>query len=387
MNFYDVLAAEKWGGGIPTTNFFDLLFAQYISGEQRQTYEGTLPATIIANGDDMRQYQIYGNTGGVGDRTINYFDYTKLFDGYTYDSNGQMILNPDVASRAYYAAIPPIQVTPGATYLRTHNLTPLGNTVNYYDSEKNFIAKATPGVGIPFTVPNNCHFITYIVDVKSYDRKKYMLTEGTTPPASFVPFGYELSLSVSDGTNTTTTPIYIGDDPLGEDEYADYQAQKVVREIKKYIFDGTEDWQRVRGAGSDETKSYFRLQIAPLDYLDSAQGASTCSHFSRASVTTSSTNVGYGVYNSSTVGFCTLNVRPENVSTMSLSDFTTWLVEQYTGGTPVTFLCALQTPEEADPPVALPALPTCEGTTIVDYAGSGTAPEKVYFEYQGGKQP
>ena len=41
----------------------------------------------------------------------------------------------------------------------------------------------------------------------------------------------------------------------------------------------------------------------------------------------------------------------------------------------------------ADPPVALPALPTCKGTTIVDYAGSGTAPEKVYFEYQGGKQP
>ena len=70
MNFYDVLAAEKWDGGIPTINFFDLLFAQSMGGgEQWETYEGTLPATINANGDNMKQYQIYGNTGGVGDVT------------------------------------------------------------------------------------------------------------------------------------------------------------------------------------------------------------------------------------------------------------------------------------------------------------------------------
>ena len=70
MNFYDVLAAKNWGGGIPTINFFDLLFAQSMGGgEQWETYEGTLPATINANGDNMKQYQIYGNTGGVGDVT------------------------------------------------------------------------------------------------------------------------------------------------------------------------------------------------------------------------------------------------------------------------------------------------------------------------------
>jgi hypothetical protein len=30
-----------------------------------------------------------------------------------------------------------------------------------------------------------------------------------------------------------------------------------------------------------------------------------------------------------------------------------------------------------DPPVALPALPTAEGTTIIDYVGQSVAPEKV----------
>jgi hypothetical protein len=39
-----------------------------------------------------------------------------------------------------------------------------------------------------------------------------------------------------------------------------------------------------------------------------------------------------------------------------------------------------------DPPVPLPALPTWEGETIIDYVGQSVAPEKVYFEYQGGKQ-
>ena len=35
-----------------------------------------------------------------------------------------------------------------------------------------------------------------------------------------------------------------------------------------------------------------------------------------------------------------------------------------------------------DPPVSLPVLPTCEGTTIVDYAGSGTVPEKAFLKYR-----
>jgi hypothetical protein len=73
--------------------------------------------------------------------------------------------------------------------------------------------------------------------------------------------------------SNTTTPIYIGDEPLGKDEYVDYQAGKVYRMIN-----GT---------------------LTPTD-----------------------------------------------------------------------------------PPVTLPALPTAEGETVVDYAGSGTSPEKVLLKYR-----
>jgi hypothetical protein len=80
-------------------------------------------------------------------------------------------------------------------------------------------------------------------------------------------------MTVSDGTTSTITPIYIGDDPLGENEYIDYQAGKIYRMI-----DGV---------------------LTPTD-----------------------------------------------------------------------------------PPVILPALPTAEGKTVVDYAGSGTSPEKVLLKYR-----
>ena len=41
--------------------------------------------------------------------------------------------------------------------------------------------------------------------------------------------GYVVPMSVSDGTTSTTTPIYIGNDPLGEDEYVDYGSGKIYR--------------------------------------------------------------------------------------------------------------------------------------------------------------
>jgi hypothetical protein len=182
------------------------------------------------------------------------------------------------------------------------------------------------------------------------------------------------------------TPIYIGFDPLEKvgdyTDYVDYQAQKVVRAIKKYILTGNENWEEISGASGDTTKNYFRIVVEPLYTLIARE--SRCTVFSRVAVTTATANVGYNFYDSSAARGTTLNIRPQNVSTTTLSDFKSWLAEQYAAGTPVTVWCALTTPEEEDPPVALPALPTCEGETVVDYAGQSVAPEKVLLEYAKG---
>ena len=57
------------------TEITDLWFGSTNVYTVWETYEGTLPATFNANGDDMRQYQIYGNTGGVGDDSGTAYGY------------------------------------------------------------------------------------------------------------------------------------------------------------------------------------------------------------------------------------------------------------------------------------------------------------------------
>lgn len=309
MNFYDVLAAKNWGGGIPTINFFDLLFAQSMGGGERwKTYEGTLPATLNANGSDLKQYQIYGADGGVGDRTVNLFNFertrsnlftfdtTKYIFGasadrmstsardityFSYD-NSSFTINTQGGTGIGYI----VKVEPNFTYTLKYKCS--ANIANDRTSAACNLISSTGTLGTFWGIYGNTKQSTFttsadtkyvlivfrtVNDLVTYS--EIMLTEGSTPPASFVPFGYKLDMSVSDGTTSTTTPIYIGDDPLGEDEYVDYEEGKVYRMI-----DGT---------------------LMPTD-----------------------------------------------------------------------------------PPVPLPALPTCEGTTVIDYSGQSVAPEKVVFEYKKG---
>lgn len=285
MNFYDVLAAENWSGGVPTINFFDLLFAQSMGGgEQWQTYEGTLPATINANGDDMRQYQIWGNTGGVGDRTINLLNFEDVVENMNLSTTtglptvypGRVATKSPIDVSSYDAVTISFEGTQSIKSLRAILSTFTANdelTSRVANIESGRVVD-TSNVAYMYV----CIYQAILQNIYKSDILNAMLTPHTTPPETYVPYGYEVDMSVSDGTTSTTTPIYIGSDPLDKDEYVDYATQKVY-----HMMDGT---------------------LTPTD-----------------------------------------------------------------------------------PPVALPALPTCDGETVVSYAGESVAPEKVYFEYKGGKQP
>lgn len=183
---------------------------------------------------------------------------------------------------------------------------------------------------------------------------------------------------------TTVTPIYIGDEPLwavnNYADYTDYQKQKIVRAIKKYVLTGEENWEEITGVYA--SRKYFRWVFAPVNYC--IRHVCISSHFTQTNITTATTTVGFDVFDSSTAGGEVLAIRPSGVQSTTLEDFKAWLAEQYAAGTPVTVWCALTTAEEIDPPVTLPALPTVEGTTIVDYAGQSVAPEKVLLEYAKG---
>lgn len=511
MNFYDVLAAEKWGGGIPTINFFDLLFAQSISGEQWQVYEGTLPATLNANGSDLRRYQVWGNTGGVGDKTINWFDYTTItsITGKFLNSDGTIGISTSWAITDYIPVDGDVFTVGKITAAKSP-------AICLYNENKQFISGVAYNSENYATITGQnakfARFSYYINPANPDDLSKIMLTPGTTPPETFVPFGYEVPIGVKSrnifddslitndypgaelgrikltvkpntdytmittcpigsgggalimlanspntattpnngvrdgyprtitsssdgalyvryrGNNTgrdltsykyaivegstapdeyqpyfnTTTPIYIGNEPLEKDEYIDYQAGKVYRRTVQLV-DSYRQGATSSTAGNTRATS-IRYILATGSKIsaklyDTTQGLRFAFvGFNEAGAeewdATQTASVSNRTYDSGyqTEPFeCTDNASYMYVLIVSYTDNRVIKPEDVFGKIGVVYgdiedIPSTYTPylQPADPPVALPALPTCEGTTIVDYAGQSVAPEKVLLEYAKG---
>jgi hypothetical protein len=518
MNFYDVLAAEKWGGGIPTTNFFDLLFAQSMGGGgQWQTYEGTLPATLNANGDDMRQYQIYGNTGGVGDRTVQLFDKnaTNTKNGYivrAYLNRDGTVVSESAISE-YINVSEYMPVSGNTNYiLRYGMVTGYYNVPSmcFYDISKDFISGLSYSNKNPksFTTPASAAYVR--LSFARADVNVVALAKGSTIPEPLPPFGYEVdmvsrtrnlfssiweqgSISATNGQNeesservrtegyievipnkiysfsrsiynafmnvrfysssksfigigststirlivggnesnpmpagysfccfeiidanikymriddqsnnlatkymmvegrytqntmpdyepysNTTTPIYIGNDPLDKDEYADYQEGKVFR-YGNNIF----DLSAKSGANGYVNDRYLTntglLQTSSLWYVSEYMDV----EFKKYKVVSGIQSGAVIAEYDENKNFLTAHTYTSGIKITFevLSNCKYLRMSVYKNAENSTSLNALQ---PTDPPVPLPALPTCEGETVIDYAGESVAPEKVVLKYKKG---
>lgn len=112
--------------------------------------------------------------------------------------------------------------------------------------------------------------------------------------------------------NRTTTPIYLGE-------------VETTRKIKKVVLDGTENW----GAQVAQGGNRFVLLIQNAIASDTSQVNSICSHFPLLGTGGTYTNpLGYTIANSS------IYLRYDPMETVT--DFKTYLAQQYAAGTPVT---------------------------------------------------
>ena len=402
MNFYDVLAAEKWSGGIPTTNFFDLLFAQSISGEQWQVYEGTLPATINANGDNLRQYQIHGNTGGVGDdsgtagyvipmnvRSLNIYDFAETSwsaDGTILNDSGEPI---SLEGSHYTTNFIPVE--PGEVYYLAGSLANETRwRVYFYDSDKSWIRRTgskSPRSTRVIAMDENASYFQLQVGTDIVSTSDWNFVHSRTAPEKYQPYF------------NTTTPIYISDDPLEADEYVDYATGKIYRrtvnEFDKdnaavynaYIDYNYSKWIKIE-SGAKTVKipclpqTQYTLSVpSELSVFRIAESANsdiepTTGSGSAISIITKNDNSKYTF------------TTAQNTQCLIFQGNGALLDEWFNGlmlakgdTAPETYTPYLQ---PTDPPVPLPALPTCEGTTVIDYAGQSVAPEKVVLEYKKG---
>ena len=241
-------------------------------------------------------------------------------------------------------------------------------------------------------------------DVSCYIRKT--ATDNITSlPTTIYGDGTNASLTikgntVQNGTPTPSNPVSV--DGVGELETSgehagDYKIPiscgnvttlfylsetQSTRQIKKLVLDGTENWSE-KGSG-DSKRFQFQLEDYHLETT------ALCSHFNYASVTQSGTETGFYIVPSGAM----VRIRPVNVSSMSLSDFTTFLANQYSAGTPVTlyYVIDTQTTTSLNEPlrkigdyadsVSPSAIPTVVGSNTLS-VGTTVQPSEVTATYKG----
>lgn len=182
-------------------------------------------------------------------------------------------------------------------------------------------------------------------------------------------YGYEVDMSVSDGTTSITIPIYIGDTPLeaiGDyADYVDYQSGKIVRSVFNHIFTGNESTWRALSNWVELFANYFitpKIVVGSKVRSQSPDGNVTFQNFTYS-------------------GTPVIHITVDGISVGA--DIMPYLKSLYDNGTPAVMQYVSAEPVEVDPPVPLPALPTADGTNIVDYAGQGAAvPSKFVAKYR-----
>ena len=206
-------------------------------------------SNIMLNaGSTPLPYEPYGES--VGDRTGNLFDYSTITTGYRiYWSDGGAYADKTAIMSDY------ISVITGA-YSINH---PVG--IICYDSDKNYIGmrynnsyqKGHHVAAITsFTITDECRYIRML----TYANELYpasitentMLNTGSTA-LPYEPYGYKVPVTVSNGTDTLTTPIYLPEQikKVGDEaEYIDYGTQKQHR-VRKNLLQNTATSQTVNG--------------------------------------------------------------------------------------------------------------------------------------------
>lgn len=147
----------------------------------------------------------------------------------------------------------------------------------------------------------------YTSGVLCIDINTFMCVEGTTAPATFIPYGFQIPITCTE----QTTPVYLG------------QVQ-TVRRIRKLVLTGDEYWAIYEG-----TNRFFYTTLNPKCAAMAAKYF-LCTHRTGLQAPSSKDSL-----------------RWYDIDTdwQDVTSFKTWLATQYAAGTPVTVWYALATPE------------------------------------------
>lgn len=367
---YEPYSSEVWHD-IPYTRLETA--TDIITDLPKTTYNDGTNATVAIKGN-MQQSGTPTPTSPItpqkcGERTENLFDYKTMKGGktgYYLDASGNEIQN------GYWSITKYIPVD-GTVFTLTRTIEGNAPAICLYDANGNYIAGVAYQGERVITISSNTNAayirFTYYIGDPLEDTSQTMLNIGSTAKP-FEPYGYKLPIV----SGNTTTNIYLSEPLRKIGDYADTIAADgtVTRQIKKIVFNGTENWQ-----GADNTSSKYLADI--VDYKVGNETICVSTHYNGTNNIVSGDTIPDNsacFYNAVYPRYFYL----KGSAPTTLADFKTWLATQYSGGTPVIVWYVLGTPKTET--ITAPSIPTTSGGQTFD-VDTTLKPSEVSLMYHG----
>lgn len=381
MNYKEVLKCLKMPNYV-SNDFYSMLFARSIGGAAGyDELTGTPPLTFTANGRNLINYRIYGANDGVGEQTENLCpDIVVVCDAYITRSTDLFTVIKGLTANKNYKI---------SWQYESTGTSGASNQIRLYDANITGIKTIINGDTFSLTTEEISRLTSVYAyfGVENTDGKmsNFMLTEGSTAPAQYIPFGYQINAVVrsenlfdkdaKDTSNGYAVNSYI--DSNGDIQFANLYCVSEYMTVEPnqiyYLKDLVTTGTSCNAAFYDTNKSLI----------------STTSVFNVASLTTPPNAIYMRISFYSTLAYKTM------VSTTEITTYQPYSrtdIPIYIGDTPLAqgeyvdygeqkvykYVGGELTP--TDPPVELPALPTIDGTTVADFDNE-PKPSEMYIKY------
>ncbi|MEG2235995.1 MAG: hypothetical protein RR144_06160, partial [Clostridia bacterium] len=189
--------------------------------------------------------------------------------------------------------------------------------------------------------------------------------------------------NVSTPYNETKTTVInmVGHEPLRKigtaTDYIDFENNRIVRNIKKLEFDGTEYFLNWVDKNTEQTIGVYHSNSAVLGTYGSPtfKGNGLSTHFVLGNTAYGMTdNERFSLTDGSSPPYISFRVKHKTVT-----EWNNYLISQKNNGTPVTVYYELVTPEYE--PLELPKIKTFEGTNKITISDGTMNPSKIDISY------
>ena len=333
--------------------------------------------------------------------TVNYTNNTLTFTATGTDAYVNAALSTGVVVPLHYRSSC-IDVLPSTTYTISMSSAPKC-FISWVDSSfnvvRNYTIIPTNATSYTFTTPENCtkllirlgKEVTNIGD--TFTISDIMLSVGSTA-LPYEPYGYKVPVTVSNGTDTLTTPIYLPE-PIkmvgDEAEYVDYKEQKQHR-VRKNLLQNTamsktangvtitvnaDGSVTCNGTASYTTTLYIETLLLPGNYILTGCPSNGSDNTYREDIFYTN-NVYIGADHGGGVQFSLSESSNIRVRIRIASDYTCNNLTFYPMIRKADIEDDTYEPyiENTEVDVTLPALPTLPGTNVLS-VGTEVQPSKI----------